>query len=364
MVFRPGIGATQSFRAIAAIDGRIIWSDPSGELVAIDSTAGTGSWRLYGHGALLVGSSGWLAGCLGWTRGVGRPTAATSPPRVVIVGAGFGGLEAANALAKRAGRLITLIDRQNHHLLPAAALSGGHRRALARGHRLADPRHRARQAQHRSADGGGDGASIQPRASSAPTSVVVPYDYLVLATGATHSYFGHDEWAPFAPGLKTIEDATEIRRRLLLAFERAEMADERGRAPQPADLRDRRRRPDRGRAGRRDRRTGASRAAGANSAGSTRARRASSSSRPGRACCRLSRPTSAPTPQRSLEAWGWRSCRTPASSDCDADGVALDGRAHRGAARLSGRPASSPRLPPPGSAPSMIAPGASRWHAT
>jgi uncharacterized membrane protein len=68
VVFRPGIGATQSFSAIAAIGGRIIWSDPSGELVAIDSSAGTGRWRLYGHGALLVGSSGWLAGCLGWTR--------------------------------------------------------------------------------------------------------------------------------------------------------------------------------------------------------------------------------------------------------------------------------------------------------
>ena len=62
------------------------------------------------------------------------------------------------------------------------------------------------------------------------TELDLAYDYLVLATGATHSYFGHDDWAPFAPGLKHIADATEIRRRFLIAFERAEVVEDDGRA--------------------------------------------------------------------------------------------------------------------------------------
>jgi NADH:ubiquinone reductase (H+-translocating) len=72
-------------------------------------------------------------------------------------------------------------------------------------------------------------------------SVSIPYDYLVLATGATHSYFGHDEWAESAPGLKRIEDATRIRWRILIAFERAELATDAAER-QPPHVRDRRRR--------------------------------------------------------------------------------------------------------------------------
>ncbi len=64
------------------------------------------------------------------------------------------------------------------------------------------------------------------RAACTPAEIDLAYDYLVLATGSTHSYFGHDDWAPFAPGLKHIADATEIRRRFLLAFERAEVTDD------------------------------------------------------------------------------------------------------------------------------------------
>ena len=82
----------------------------------------------------------------------------------------------------------------------------------------------------------------------------LPYDHLILATGARHAYFGHDEWEAAAPGLKKIEDATELRRRILIAFELAETEDRRGRAHPPPDLRHRGRRRDRRRDGRRHRR--------------------------------------------------------------------------------------------------------------
>jgi NADH dehydrogenase len=143
-----------------------------------------------------------------------------APPRVLIVGGGFAGLAAARALAQTPVA-ITILDRRNHHvfqpllyqvataslspadisapirsvvrnqrncqvvLAPVTSLDVAHRRLI-----LADGQ--------------------------------VGYDYLVLAAGATHAYFGHDDWAPIAPGLKTIEDATELRRRILLAFESAE----------------------------------------------------------------------------------------------------------------------------------------------
>ncbi|TPG60454.1 NAD(P)/FAD-dependent oxidoreductase [Roseomonas nepalensis] len=144
------------------------------------------------------------------------------PLRVVIVGAGFGGLEAARALA-RAPVELTIVDRQNHHLfqpllyqVATAALSPGD---------IAWPvrsvfRRQANVTTLMAEVTGIDPAARVVRADGAS----IPYDALVLATGATHSYFGRDDWAPFAPGIKTIEDATEIRRRLLTAFERAEMA--------------------------------------------------------------------------------------------------------------------------------------------
>jgi NADH dehydrogenase len=148
------------------------------------------------------------------------------PLRIVILGAGFGGLEAARALA-RAPIDLTLIDRHNYHLfqpllyqVATAALSPGD---------IAWPVRAIFRRQRNVTVVMAEVTSVDPaaRVVHAGDGLAIPYDALVLATGATHSYFGHDEWAPVAPGLKTIEDATDIRRRLLLAFERAEItADE------------------------------------------------------------------------------------------------------------------------------------------
>ncbi|WP_249119959.1 NAD(P)/FAD-dependent oxidoreductase [Plastoroseomonas hellenica] len=143
--------------------------------------------------------------------------------RVVVVGAGFGGLEAVRALA-RANADVTLIDRNNHHVfqpllyqVATAALSPGDIawpvRSIFR-----------RQANVTVVMADVDGVDAERRVVHADGGLAFPYDILVLATGATHSYFGHEEWATAAPGLKTIDDATDIRRRLLLAFERAEIA--------------------------------------------------------------------------------------------------------------------------------------------
>jgi NADH:ubiquinone reductase (H+-translocating) len=143
-------------------------------------------------------------------------------PKVVIVGAGFGGLQAAKALSRVAVD-VTVIDRQNHHCfqpllyqVATAALSPADVAWPIR-HILRNQENATvLMAEVRSIDTG-------ERVVHAD-SVSVPYDYLVLATGATHSYFGHDEWAEVAPGLKRIEDATRIRRRILIAFEHAELA--------------------------------------------------------------------------------------------------------------------------------------------
>ncbi|HET9717729.1 MAG TPA: FAD-dependent oxidoreductase, partial [Pseudolabrys sp.] len=142
-------------------------------------------------------------------------------PRVVIVGGGFGGLEAAKALAKTPSQLV-LIDRQNHHCfqpllyqVAAAALSPAD---------IAWPIRSilSRQENARVVMGEVDGVELRRRYVTTRAGHTYPFDFLILATGATHSYFGHPEWNAFAPGLKRIGDATEIRRRILLAFERAE----------------------------------------------------------------------------------------------------------------------------------------------
>ena len=145
-------------------------------------------------------------------------------PRVVIVGAGFGGISCAGAL-RNSNVAVTLIDRANHHLfqpllyqVATASLSPGDIatpiRQLFRdtiGIRVllgtvvgVDERKQLVTLENRS----------------------IPYDYLVIATGAAHSYFGKDEWSRYAPGLKRVEDALEIRRKILLAFERAEATDD------------------------------------------------------------------------------------------------------------------------------------------
>lgn len=142
-------------------------------------------------------------------------------PRVVIVGAGFGGLEAAKTL-KRAPADVIVIDRQNHHCfqpllyqVATAALSPADVAWPTR-HILRDQRNATVLME--------EVQGIDARQKLLRTNFgEVAYDYLVIATGAAHAYFGHDEWAAYAPGLKRIEDATRIRRSILIAFEQAEL---------------------------------------------------------------------------------------------------------------------------------------------
>jgi NADH:quinone reductase (non-electrogenic) len=142
-------------------------------------------------------------------------------PRVVIIGGGFGGLSAARRL-RGAPVDITLVDRRNHHVfqpllyqVAMAVLSPGD---------IASPirwilRH---QGNVEVLLGEVDRVDPDAKAVHLTDGADIRYDYLVVAAGATHAYFGHDDWLPSAPGLKTLEDALEMRRRVLLAFERAE----------------------------------------------------------------------------------------------------------------------------------------------
>ena len=151
------------------------------------------------------------------------PLRATGRPRVVIVGGGFGGLSAARAL-RRARVDVVLVDRRNHHLfqpllyqVATAGLSPGD---------IASPIRYVLRGQ----------STVQVLLAEALAVDVarkvvcldvgeLPYDALIVAAGATHSYFGHDEWQAVAPGLKSLDDALAIRREVLLAFERADLAD-------------------------------------------------------------------------------------------------------------------------------------------
>ncbi len=142
-------------------------------------------------------------------------------PEVVIIGGGFGGLNAAQKLSKYPVN-ITVLDRKNHHTfqpllyqVATAGLSPGEIAAPIRG---VLRRHKNVRVLMGEAVGFDlDGKLVRLRDGS-----TISYDYLVIAAGATHSYFGHPEWEPLAQGLKTLEDATEVRRRVLLAFELAE----------------------------------------------------------------------------------------------------------------------------------------------
>jgi NADH dehydrogenase len=146
----------------------------------------------------------------------------THPPHVVIIGGGFGGLYAARAL-KRAPVEITVIDRTNHHVfqpllyqvatatLPATSITAPIRWRLRKQRNA-----RVLMAEVTHID-------VERRVVDIDDGRrEIPYDYLIVAGGSRHAYFGHPEWEEHAPGLKSIEDALEIRRRLLLAFERAE----------------------------------------------------------------------------------------------------------------------------------------------
>jgi NADH dehydrogenase len=140
---------------------------------------------------------------------------------VVIVGAGFGGLAAAHGLAG-ADVTITIIDQRNHHLFQPLLYQVG-TASLATSEIAWPIRHLMRKRKEvTTLLGVVSGVDTGGRAVLLEDGGTVKYDTLVLATGARHAYFGHDEWEPFAPGLKTLEDATSIRRRILLSFERAE----------------------------------------------------------------------------------------------------------------------------------------------
>src|SRR5262249_54168985 len=142
-------------------------------------------------------------------------------PHVVVIGGGFGGLQAALGLAK-ADVDLTILDRKNHHtfqpLLYQVALA-----ALSPAEIAAPIRSVMRGKKNVEVlIGNVVGFDLEHRRILLEGGDHVPYDYVIVAAGATHSYFGRDEWAQLAPGLKTLEDATEIRRRVLLAFELAE----------------------------------------------------------------------------------------------------------------------------------------------
>ena len=142
-------------------------------------------------------------------------------PRVLILGCGFAGLWAAQAL-RRAPVEVTVLDRVNHHLftpllyqvatagLSAPSIAGPIRHILAHQRNVTVLLGEAKK------------ILVNEKKVILEDGAPIAYDYLVVATGTTHSYFGHDDWAPFAPGLKTLADALEIRRRVLLAFEFAE----------------------------------------------------------------------------------------------------------------------------------------------
>lgn len=145
-------------------------------------------------------------------------------PRVVIVGAGFGGLYAARAL-RRAPVDVTVIDRRNHHLfqpllyqVATAALNPSD---------IAAPIRKILRRQKNTTVLLADSTQVDvERKKVGLSDGEIGYDYLILATGATDSYFGHEDWAPCAPGLKSIEDALEIRRRVLVAYEAAERTED------------------------------------------------------------------------------------------------------------------------------------------
>jgi NADH dehydrogenase len=147
--------------------------------------------------------------------------ASSTPHRVVIVGGGFGGLYAARRL-RDPSVAVTLLDRRNFHLFQPLLyqVATG---ALAPGE-IAQPLRSILRRQRNTTVLLGEAVGLDPdrREVSLSDGLVVPYDSLIVATGARFSYFGHDEWAPNAPGLKSVDDATEIRRRILIAFEAAE----------------------------------------------------------------------------------------------------------------------------------------------
>ena len=155
-----------------------------------------------------------------------RPSLNVVPkPHVVIVGGGFAGLAAAQAL-KDADAAITLIDQRNHHLF--APLLYQVATAQLSEANIAQPIRSLLKGQKNASVVLGEvtAVDIDGKAVTLDSGKILRYDYLLVAVGATHSYFGNDQWAGDAPGLKTLEDAVDIRRRILVAFERAEKEED------------------------------------------------------------------------------------------------------------------------------------------
>lgn len=149
------------------------------------------------------------------------PSPIAQCPKVVVLGAGFGGLAAARELCGK-GAEVTLVDQQNHHLfqplLYQVATAGLSPADIAAPIRAIVKRHKATRVLLDAVTG----IDAEARRVRLFDGATLPYDYLIVATGAQHSYFGRDDWADFAPGLKTIDDATRLRRNILYALEHAE----------------------------------------------------------------------------------------------------------------------------------------------
>jgi len=154
-------------------------------------------------------------------KNIGKNIGKNTPKKIVIVGGGFGGLQAGKILGNTPGVNVTLIDRRNHHLfqplLYQVSMAGLSPADIATPIRLVLSEYENTTVLL------GEVKSVDTQASELDCDFGrVKYDYLILACGASHSYFGHDEWEDYAPGLKTLEQATEIRRRVLMSFELAE----------------------------------------------------------------------------------------------------------------------------------------------
>jgi len=147
------------------------------------------------------------------------------PPHVVVIGGGFGGLAAAKALARAPVR-VTLVDRHNYHLFQPLLYQVA-TATLSAGDIGAPIRWVLRKASNvRVLLGDAESVDVAARYVVLRDGARLDYDYLIVATGARHAYFGHPEWETFAPGLKTLDDALLMRRRILLAFERAEREED------------------------------------------------------------------------------------------------------------------------------------------
>jgi NADH dehydrogenase len=148
--------------------------------------------------------------------------AANGDHRLVVVGGGFGGLELVKRLKGQRNLAVHLVDRRNHHIFQPLLYQAA--TAILPPSQVAWPIRQLVRANAQVTTLLGEVTAVDTAARRIRLADgdALTYDTLVLATGVTHAYFGHDDWAPFAPGLKNLDDATQIRRRILLAFERAE----------------------------------------------------------------------------------------------------------------------------------------------